>query len=109
VLSNLLGNAIDALDGVQPRRIEIRAEARGGLCEIVIRNSGPCIDPAILPRLFEPFVTSKPPGKGLGLGLVISAHIVRAFGGSLRAANLVPTGAEFTIELPCAVEARSPA
>jgi two-component system C4-dicarboxylate transport sensor histidine kinase DctB len=109
VLSNLLGNAIDALDGVQPRRIEIRAEARGGLCEIVIRNSGPCIDPAILPRLFEPFVTSKPPGKGLGLGLVISAHIVRAFGGSLRAANLAPTGAEFTIELPCAVEARSPA
>jgi two-component system C4-dicarboxylate transport sensor histidine kinase DctB len=67
---------------------------------IVVRNSGPGIDPVILPRLFEPFVTSKPPGKGLGLGLMISAHIVRAFGGSMRAGNLAPTGAEFTIELP---------
>jgi two-component system C4-dicarboxylate transport sensor histidine kinase DctB len=105
VLGNLLGNAIDALDGADVRRIDIRASARGGMCEIVVRNSGPCIDPAILPRLFEPFVTSKPPGKGLGLGLVISVHIVRAFGGSLHASNLAPTGAQFTIELPCALEA----
>jgi two-component system, NtrC family, C4-dicarboxylate transport sensor histidine kinase DctB len=102
VLGNLLGNAIDALDGAEVRRIDIRATARGGTCEIVVRNSGPCIDPAILPRLFEPFVTSKPPGKGLGLGLMISAHIVRGFGGSLQAFNLTPSGAQFTIELPCA-------
>ena len=102
VLCNLLGNAIDALDGAEARRIEIAAGVRGSVCVIEVRNTGPCIDPAILPRLFEPFVTSKPPGKGLGLGLVISAHIVRAFGGSLRARNRVPTGAEFTIELPCA-------
>lgn len=104
VLGNLLGNAVDALDGAEVRRIDIRAAARGTMCEIVVRNSGPCIDPDILPRLFEPFVTSKPPGKGLGLGLVISAHIVRAFGGSLRASNLSPTGAQFTIELPCVRE-----
>jgi two-component system C4-dicarboxylate transport sensor histidine kinase DctB len=108
VLANLLGNAIDALDGAQVRRVDILAASRGRVCEIVVRNSGPCIDPAILPRLFEPFVTSKPPGKGLGLGLVISAHIVRAFGGSLRAMNLSPAGAEFTIELPCAVEPAYP-
>lgn len=104
VLGNLLGNAIDAIDGAELRRIDIRAAARGRMGEIVVRNSGPCIDPAILPRLFEPFVTSKPPGKGLGLGLVISAHIVRAFGGSLQASNLAPTGAQFTIELPRAGE-----
>ena len=61
------------------------------MCVIVVSNSGPCIDADILPRLFEPFVTTKPAGKGLGLGLVISAHIVRAFGGSLRARNLAPT------------------
>jgi two-component system C4-dicarboxylate transport sensor histidine kinase DctB len=108
VLGNLLGNAIDALDGADVRRIDIRAAAQGEMCEIVVRNSGPCIDPAILPRLFEPFVTSKPPGKGLGLGLVISAHLVRAFGGSLRASNLAPTGAQFTIELPCALEPAYP-
>jgi two-component system C4-dicarboxylate transport sensor histidine kinase DctB len=102
VLGNLLGNAIDALDGAESRRIDIRATARDGICEIVVRNSGPCIDPAILPRLFEPFVTSKPPGKGLGLGLMISAHIVRGFGGSLQGFNLAPSGAQFTITLPCA-------
>jgi two-component system C4-dicarboxylate transport sensor histidine kinase DctB len=102
VLGNLLGNAIDALDGAEARRIDIRATARDGTCEIVVRNSGPCIDPAILPRLFEPFVTSKPPGKGLGLGLMISAHIVRGFGGSLQGFNLAPSGAQFTITLPCA-------
>lgn len=105
VLGNLLGNAVDALEGAEVRRIDIRAAARGSMCEIVVRNSGPCIDPDILPRLFEPFVTSKPPGKGLGLGLVISAHIVRAFGGSLQATNLSPTGAQFTIELPYTGEA----
>jgi two-component system C4-dicarboxylate transport sensor histidine kinase DctB len=103
VLGNLLGNAIDALDGAEVRRIDIRATAREGTCRIVVRDSGPCIDPAILPRLFEPFVTSKPPGKGLGLGLMISAHIVRGFGGSLQGSNLAPSsGAQFTIELPCA-------
>jgi two-component system C4-dicarboxylate transport sensor histidine kinase DctB len=102
VLGNLLGNAIDAMDGAAERRIDIVAAAQGTTCRIVVRNTGPCIDPAILPRLFGPFVTSKPPGKGLGLGLVISAHIVRGFGGSLQASNLAPTGAQFTIELPCA-------
>jgi two-component system C4-dicarboxylate transport sensor histidine kinase DctB len=107
VLGNLLGNAIDALGSAEVRRIDIRAAARGRMGEIVVRNSGPCIDAAILPRLFEPFVTSKPAGKGLGLGLVISAHIVKAFGGSLQASNLAPTGAQFTIELPCAGEPAS--
>jgi two-component system C4-dicarboxylate transport sensor histidine kinase DctB len=102
VLGNLLGNAIDALDGERVRRIDIRASARGGQCRIVVSNTGPCIDPAVLPRLFEPFVTTKPAGKGLGLGLMISAHIVRGFGGSLHAVNLSPSGAQFTIELPCA-------
>jgi two-component system C4-dicarboxylate transport sensor histidine kinase DctB len=102
VLVNLLGNAIDALEGAAQRRIEVSAAAGNDRCRIVVRNSGPCIEPDILPRLFEPFVTSKPPGKGLGLGLMISAHIVRGFGGRLQARNLSPAGAEFTIELPCA-------
>jgi two-component system, NtrC family, C4-dicarboxylate transport sensor histidine kinase DctB len=107
VLGNLLGNAIDALDGAEARSIDIRATARAGTCRILVRNSGPCIDPAILPRLFEPFVTSKPPGKGLGLGLMISAHIVRGFGGSLEGVNLAPSGAQFTIEIPCAAVAEA--
>ena len=101
VLGNLLGNAIDALAGSATRNIAITAGARGGRCLITVRNSGPHIAADVLPHLFEPFVTSKPAGKGLGLGLMISAHIVRAFGGRLTARNLPPSGAEFAIELPC--------
>jgi two-component system C4-dicarboxylate transport sensor histidine kinase DctB len=101
VFLNLLGNAIDALRGTEPpRRIEVDAHIEEGVAHVAIRNNGPQIAPAILKRMFQPFVTSKPAGKGLGLGLMISAHIVREFGGSLRAHNLAPTGAEFVIELP---------
>jgi two-component system C4-dicarboxylate transport sensor histidine kinase DctB len=50
--------------------------------------------------LFEPFVTSKPPGKGLGLGLMLCDHIVRSFGGRMSARNLAPAGVEFVIEIP---------
>lgn len=100
VLANLLGNALDALETVETRRLMIAARRHNGHCEIVVSNSGPCIDAAIMAHLFEPFVTSKPAGKGLGLGLLISTHIVRSFGGTLKARNLSPQGAEFTIELP---------
>jgi two-component system C4-dicarboxylate transport sensor histidine kinase DctB len=100
VMANLVGNAIDALQPVQGRRNEIHASAHEGVATLVIRNNGPCIDEHILARMFEPFVTSKPAGKGLGLGLMLSAHIVRECGGTLRARNLAPAGAEFIIELP---------
>ena len=56
----------------------------------------------ILPRLFDPFVTSKAAGAGLGLGLLVSANIVRDFGGSLRGSNMEGGGACFAIELPLA-------
>jgi len=128
VLINLLGNAIDALDGAASlRRIEVvasvsdeddgpadtddgpgqpqgqRAQGRQGQpawARITVRNSGPSIDPDILARLFEPFVTSKPAGRGLGLGLVISSHIIRSFGGTLAACNLDPSGVACLIRLP---------
>ncbi|MBJ7415803.1 MAG: hypothetical protein JHC88_10200 [Niveispirillum sp.] len=53
-----------------------------------------------MPHLFEPFFTTKPPGVGLGLGLVISASIIRDHDGSLTAANGRDGGAIFSIDLP---------
>ena len=53
-------------------------------------------------KLFEPFFTTKPAGDGLGLGLAISAGIIRDFGGSLHGANHAEGGAVFTLELPLA-------
>jgi two-component system C4-dicarboxylate transport sensor histidine kinase DctB len=100
VVVNLLGNAIDAMAASPLRQLQVEANAAEGRCRIRVSDTGPGIRTDILARLFEPFITSKPAGTGLGLGLMISAHIVREFGGSLRAWNRDGAGASFEIELP---------
>ena len=71
---------------------------------LVLGNNGPAITPEVLSRLLELFVTTKPAGKGLGLGLVFSARLVQGFGGRLHGGNLAPSGVAFTIELPAVPE-----
>ena len=88
------------------RRLLVEAHAAEAHCIVNVIDSGPGIRADILPRLFDPFITSKPAGRGLGLGLMISAHIARELHGSLRASNLEAGGACFTIELPIAPETR---
>jgi len=100
VLCNLFGNALDAMAQSPVRRLRVQARAEGPRCLVTVQDSGPGIPDDILARLFEPFTTTKPAGAGLGLGLMISAHIVRDFGGSLAARNLPGGGACFSIELP---------
>ena len=100
VFTNILANAIDVVETLAKKSIHVQARRQGDRCEIVISNNGPFIPPEILRRLFEPFVTSKPPGKGLGLGLMLCDHIVRSFGGRMRANNLTAGGVEFVIEIP---------
>lgn len=86
VLRNLLANAFDAVMALPAgqRRIWLTAEVRTGrkLC-LSVEDSGPGVSSAIAARLFEPFVSSK--SNGLGLGLVLSRGIVEAHGGSLWA------------------------
>ncbi|MFL6662383.1 MAG: sensor histidine kinase, partial [Rhizobacter sp.] len=100
LLINLMRNAIEAMQGAPRRVLRIEARAQGDRAVLTVADSGPGIRADILARLFEPFVTSKPAGAGLGLGLVISAESVRAAGGTLRAANRDGGGACFTVELP---------
>ena len=105
LLCNIVANALDAVESVERKSIVIRASRDGGrpaAARIAISNSGPAIAPEVLQRMFEPFVTTKPAGKGLGLGLMLSNHIARSFGGELRARNLTPSGAEFVVTLPMA-------
>lgn len=101
VLVNLMGNAIDAMAASPTRCLTIEGREADGLCVLSVTDTGPGIRADILPRLFEPFTSSKPVGAGLGLGLMISANIVREFGGSLRAVPAEAGGARFVIELPC--------
>ena len=99
VLVNLIANALDALGRGEDGVIEIVAWQESDLVRLAVRDDGPGIDPALLPNLFEPFVTSKEVGAGLGLGLTISEGIVAEFGGTLRARNRPEGGAELMIEL----------
>lgn len=103
VLVNLMRNAIDAMQASPRRTLRLEARPQEGHVLLRVSDTGPGIAPDILARLFEPFVTSKPAGTGLGLGLVISAQLVRAMDGTLRAANLPEGGACFVVELPVAI------
>lgn len=100
VFSNLVSNAMEAVP--QPRQVQLALEVRlvGSQAVARLADNGPGIAPAALERIFDPFYTSK--DHGLGLGLSISAGIIRAAGGSLFARNRDDGGAEFTITLGCA-------
>jgi two-component system C4-dicarboxylate transport sensor histidine kinase DctB len=103
VLVNLMRNAIDAMQAAPRRTLRLEARPQEGRVILRVSDTGPGIPPDILPRLFEPFVSSKPAGTGLGLGLVISAQLVRAMDGTLRAANLPDGGACFVVDLTAAI------
>lgn len=102
VLVNVISNAADAVEGLDDRRIRLRARSEGDKVVLAISDRGPGVPAAIAERIFDPFFSTKGVGKGLGLGLSISYNIVKDFGGSLIATNLAEGGAEFRIELPVA-------
>jgi signal transduction histidine kinase len=83
VWTNIIDNAVDAMDG--RGALEIRAERTdvGGV-RVTICDNGPGVPPDSLPHLFEPFYTTKPPGVGTGLGLHISHQVVSRHGGEIR-------------------------
>ncbi|GHD64233.1 sensor histidine kinase [Jeongeupia chitinilytica] len=100
VLVNLLRNGLDAMEGQIAPVLAVGVRALDGQVEIRIRDHGDGIAPEALARLFEPFYTTKPVGKGLGLGLAISHTIVQSFSGSLAAENAADGGALFILTLP---------
>ncbi|MCO8627050.1 sensor histidine kinase [Burkholderia multivorans] len=109
VIVNLLGNALDAVHDAPVRRIAIAADAPDahGRVRFTVTDSGAGIAPDVLPHLFEPFVTTKPRGQGLGLGLAITSRIVEGFGAKIAATNRDGGGAQFTIEFAAATPQRT--
>jgi two-component system sensor kinase FixL len=102
VVLNLLLNAMDALSDNPPgsRLVTVRVRPMGSIVEVAVSDNGHGIAADKLPRLFEPFFTSKP--NGLGMGLAISRDIIQAHGGRLWAENNAAGGARFTFALPVA-------
>ncbi len=106
VFINLLLNAIEAMPSGGELRVTIEARAApAGSLQVVIRDTGAGIPAQIMQRLFEPFVTSKE--RGIGLGLAISRQIMQEHGGRLTASNPPSGGAMLVAELPLA-DAESP-
>jgi signal transduction histidine kinase len=103
VWTNLLDNAADALDGTG--EITIRTTLDGDRIVVEISDTGPGIADDARPRLFEPFFSTKPPGKGLGLGLSISWSIIRRHDGELLV-DSQPGRTTFTVRLPVDRERR---
>jgi C4-dicarboxylate-specific signal transduction histidine kinase len=103
VVLNLILNAIEAMKGTTdcPRALTISsALTEEGSVLVSVEDSGPGIDPAIADRLFDPFVTTKP--EGLGLGLSICRSIVHAHGGHLSMPTRIPHGAALQFTIPTA-------
>jgi signal transduction histidine kinase len=101
VVVNLVLNAFDAMaeaDTQSDRRVLIEAIRGPAIVEISVRDSGPGVPAHLSGRLFEPFVTTKP--NGLGLGLSIVSSIVAAHGGTIGSHNAAEGGAVFSITLP---------
>lgn len=101
ILHNLLQNAIAALrDSSLSRRIEVGGVAEGGHYRFTVGDNGPGIAAEALPRLFEPFYSTRPGGMGLGLSLCET--LAGSLNGRLTAANRLEGGASFTLTLPLA-------
>jgi signal transduction histidine kinase/iron only hydrogenase large subunit-like protein/CheY-like chemotaxis protein len=100
VLVTVLTNSLEALDGTGRIWIEGRRAEGGPGVELVIADNGRGIAPELLPRLFQPFVTTKGPHPGAGLGLAVAHGIVQAHGGELRVQSKPGFGTTLTIRLP---------
>lgn len=102
VLMNLLINAADATEGRQdPKpRITIMSRCDSGAVTILVKDNGPGIAPEILSRVFEEFFTTKPAGKGTGIGLAVSRSLIASLGGTITMDSQVEMGTVVTIRLP---------
>jgi two-component system NtrC family sensor kinase len=100
VLLALVMNAIDAMPRGGNLMVRTRSLPQSRQIEIQVRDDGVGIPPDLLPRLFEPFLTTKETGKGVGLGLAISKTIVERHGGVIEVESQPGRGTTFYIFLP---------
>lgn len=98
VIHNLMQNAQDAIQDSEVKQIRVLTERDDHWARLTIEDSGTGFNTELLPRIFEPYVTSKP--KGTGLGLAIVKKLVEEHQGEIQIGNLVTGGAYVRIDLP---------
>jgi PAS domain S-box-containing protein len=103
VFLNLILNAEQAIREVRDRgTLRVRLGSDGDSVTASLLDDGPGIAPEILPNIFDPFYTTRRPGRGTGLGLSVCRAILREHGGNVEAASGPGGGAVFTVTLPVA-------
>jgi len=108
VFLNLVLNSEQAMREVRDHgTLRIRINQDDKSVSVVFQDDGPGISPEILPNIFDPFYTTKRPGRGTGLGLSICKAILREHNGNVEAASGPGGGAVFTVTLPTGTAATS--
>jgi CheY-like chemotaxis protein len=110
VFLNLIVNAAQAIPEGDTRKHEVRVATYtddAGNAVIEVGDTGVGIAPEMLPRIFDPFFTSKGPGQGVGLGLSISLGTVKSLGGDIQVASDPQQGTVFRVILPSAKDWRT--
>jgi PAS domain S-box-containing protein len=112
VITNLMANAAQAMQGhgeievvastaqVTAHQAAVLGIAPGSYGLVVVSDTGPGIEDAVLAHLFEPYFTTKPSGKGTGLGLSVVYGIIRGWHGTITVSNAPGRGARFTLFIP---------
>lgn len=99
IWTNLIDNAVDAMDGQPKSILEIKTERDRDCIKVHVIDNGPGIPEEIRNRIFDPFFTTKGIGKGTGLGLDIVCQIVKQHKGAIKA-DSVPGRTDFWVSLP---------
>ena len=98
VVLNLVRNSIDALSDCETRAVTVATVRAGAMIEVVVSDNGPGLPSEIQDRVFEPFVSTKP--DGIGIGLSICRTIVEAHGGTIAVDPGTECGARFRFSVP---------
>lgn len=98
VFNNIVGNAIQAMDGAGDLNVNTNLDDQW--IEVEINDTGPGIPDQNLSKIFDPFFTTKERGKGTGLGLSTCFGVIKAHGGTIIPENIAGAGASFKIRLP---------
>jgi signal transduction histidine kinase len=109
VFMNLISNAAEALESRQGERIltiETQYLPQKASIAVSVRDTGVGIPPENIPRLFEPFFSTKKKGKGVGLGLSVVYGIIQEHGGSIQVQSEAGKWTTFSIELPLKTESK---
>ena len=100
VIINILRNSLIAMRGTIDKRIEISQKQDQEFCTLSISDNGHGLLGQSLDQIIEPFHTTGPSGKGMGLGLAISSTIIEEHGGTISAADIKQGGVLFEIKIP---------